>query len=260
MNFFETRTAAERFARGRPFFHPLVIDRVREYLSLNKPLGSVLDIGCGTGLSTKALKEIASSVAAMDLSHEMISFAQRDNTIHYLVASGETLPFGNDAFDLITISQVFHWLDRRRFFAEVSKVLKDTGWLIVYDNYISDEMTDNPRYSPWFREVFLAKYPTPPRNWAAFDPADTEKDGFFMANSEIIKNTISFTLDSFVDFLLTLTNVIAAVEGGRENVFEAAKWLTNELDPSFRGEESFIFTAPIWFLTSSPRQASATKH
>lgn len=254
MNFFETRTAAERFARGRPFFHPLVIDRVKDYLSLKKPLGSALDIGCGTGLSTRALKEIADRIAAMDLSAEMISFAHREDDVHYIVASGETLPFGRESFDLITISQVFHWLDRRRFFTEVAHVLKDTGWLVVYDNYLSDEMTDNPRYTSWFRETFLQKYPTPPRNMPAFDPADTERDGFFMANAEVIKNKISFTLDGFVDFLLTLSNVIAAVEGGRENAGQAARWLTDELAPFFEGEESFTFTAPIWFLTSSPRQ------
>jgi SAM-dependent methyltransferase len=191
----------------------------------------------------------------MDLSAEMIAHAKKEKEIHYLIASGETLPFGEDEFDLITISQVFHWLDRTRFFAEVEHVLKETGWLVVYDNYLSDEMTDNQRYCPWFRDVFLEKYPTPPRNWPAFDPNDTEQDGFFLANSEVIKNTIPFTLDSFVEFLLTLTNVIAAVEGGRENAAEASRWLTAELGPFFHGEESFTFTAPIWFLTSSPRQS-----
>lgn len=259
MNFFDSRTAAERFARGRPFFHPLVIDRIREILSLNKPVHSALDIGCGTGLSSLALKPIAHRVAAMDLSARMISYAKKETGVSYLVASGELLPFGKDEFDLITISQVFHWLDRRRFFAEVEHVLKDSGWLVVYDNYLSDEMTDNPRYSSWFRDVFLKKYPTPPRNWPAFDPGDMVQDGFFVASSEVIKNTIPFTLNGFIDFLLTLTNVIAAVEGGRESVTDAADWLTIELGSFFDGRESFTFTAPIWFLTSSPRQSNVTK-
>jgi SAM-dependent methyltransferase len=260
MNFFESRTAAERYARGRPFFHPLVIGRVREFLSLTKPVRAALDIGCGTGLSSMALRDIAQNVAAVDLSPEMVSQAKRSEEIHYLIASAERLPFGKDEFDLITISQVFHWLDRARFFGEAEHVLKDTGWLVVYDNYLSDEMTDNPRYSPWFRDVFLERYPTPPRNLPAFDPGDTEKDGFFVASSEVIKNTISFTLESFVRFLLTLTNVIAAVEGGRENADGAARWLTRELTPFFEGDESFTFTAPIWFLTSSPRHSKLNEH
>jgi len=253
MNFFDSRTAAERFARGRPFFHPLVINRVREFLSLEKPVRSGLDIGCGTGLSSLALKDIAQRIAAMDLSAEMIFHAKKESGIHYLIASGETLPFGEDEFDLITISQVFHWLDRKVFLAEASRVLRKDGFLVVYDNYISDEMTSNPKYQPWFREIFLARYPTPPRNGPSFLPEDMEEDGFSMICHDVIENAVSFTLTTFVDFLLTLTNVIAAVEGGLEEVKESRKWLTENLGPFFNpgDNEKFTFTAPIWILTPS---------
>lgn len=260
MNFFSPRTAAERYARGRPFFHPLVINRIREFLALDKPLSAALDVGCGTGLSSTALKEIAERVTAMDLAPEMISFARREPQIDYVVASGEILPFANDEFDVITISQAFHWLKRSLFFAEAGHVLKDTGWLVVYDNYLSDEMTDNPASQWWFRDVYLKRYPTPPRNWPAFNPEDAEKDGFFVANSEVIKNTISFSLEDFVSFMLTLTNVIAAVEGGLEDVADSASWFTKELRPFFpdgEGAQNFTFTAPIWFLTPLPRQPGA---
>jgi SAM-dependent methyltransferase len=191
----------------------------------------------------------------MDLSSEMISFARREPQIDHVIATGEILPFANYTFDLMTISQAFHWLDRSRFFAEAGRVLNENGWLVVYDNYLSDEMTDNPEYHWWFRDVYLKKYPTPPRNWPAFSPDDAEKDRFFVASSEVIKNTISFSLEEFVDFMLTLTNVIAAVEGGSEDAADAKRWFTKELKPFFpEGEkQNLTFTAPIWFLTPSPR-------
>jgi SAM-dependent methyltransferase len=149
------------------------------------------------------------------------------------------------------VSQVFHWLDRKVFLAEAGRVLKKEGFLVVYDNYISDEMTANPKYQPWFREVFLARYPTPPRNWPSFLPEDVEEDGFSMICRDATENTISFSLNKFVDFLLTLTNVIAAVEGGREDVSETRKWLTANLRSFFTpgSEEKLTFTAPIWILT-----------
>lgn len=255
MNFFSPRTAAERYARGRPFFHPLVIDRIREFLALGEPLRSALDIGCGTGLSSRALKEIAQTVTAIDLSPEMISFASRKPQIDYVVASGEILPFANDEFDLITISQAFHWLDRSLFFAEADRVLNETGLLVVYDNYLSDEPADNPESQWWFRDVYLKKYPTPPRNWPAFNPEDAKNDGFIVASSEVVKNTISFNLEEFVSFMLTLTNVIAAVEGGLEDVADSANWFSKELRPFFSGDEkqNFTFTAPIWFLAPLSR-------
>lgn len=258
MNFFDSRTAAERYAHGRPFFHPLVIDRVREFLGIDKLIRSGLDVGCGTGLSSIALKEIALTVTAMDISTEMISFVRRVPQIEYVIASGEVLPFADDKFDIITISQAFHWLDRSLFFAEAGRVLTENGWLVVYDNYLSDELTDNPESQWWFRDVYLKKYPTPPRTWPAFSPEDAEKDRFFVANSEVIKNKIPFSLEGFVSFMLTLTNVIAAVEGKLEDVAEARDWFTRELKPFFPGgeEQNLTFTAPIWFLTPSPRASS----
>jgi SAM-dependent methyltransferase len=251
MNFFDPRTAAERFARGRPFFHPLVIKRVGEYLGLTAGVTSALDIGCGTGLSSAALSEIAETVTAVDISEGMLSFAPKTKGVNYAVSKAEVLPFPAGQFEIITMSQVFHWLDRKVFLAEAGRVLKKDGFLVVYDNYISDEMTTNPKYQPWFREVFLARYPTPPRNWPSFLPEDMEEDGFSMICHDVIENTISFSLNKFVDFLLTLTNVIAAVEGGREDVSETRKWLTGNLRSFFTpgSDEKLTFTAPIWILT-----------
>ena len=168
-------------------------------------------------------------------------------------ADAEVLPFAEGQFEIITMSQVFHWLDRKVFLAEARRVLKPRGFLVVYDNYLSDEMTSNPKYQPWFRETFLARYPTPPRNWASFLPEDVEGDRFSMICRDVLENTVSFSLNTFVDFLLTLTNVIAAVEGGREHVEESRRWLTENLQPFFKpdDEQKFIFTAPIWILTPS---------
>ena len=190
---------------------------------------SALDIGCGTGLSSAALSEIAEKVTAVDISEGMLSFAPKASRVDYAVTNAEVLPFANGQFEIITMSQVFHWLDRTVFLAEAGRVLKKDGFLVVYDNYISDEMTSNPKYQTWFREVFLARYPTPPRNWPLFLPEDVEEDGFSMIYHDAIENTISFSLTEFVDFLLTLTNVIATVEGGLEEVEESRKWLTENL-------------------------------
>jgi len=38
MNFFGPESAAERYAKGRPFFHPLVARRISEVLGLGGPL------------------------------------------------------------------------------------------------------------------------------------------------------------------------------------------------------------------------------
>jgi len=51
-NYFAYQSAASRYASARPYFHPLVIGKIKDYLQLQEPLQRALDIGCGTGQST----------------------------------------------------------------------------------------------------------------------------------------------------------------------------------------------------------------
>lgn len=59
MNYFNSKTAAERYTKGRPHFHSNTIMHIKDFLHLDKKLNNALDVACGTGLSTKALLEIA---------------------------------------------------------------------------------------------------------------------------------------------------------------------------------------------------------
>jgi SAM-dependent methyltransferase len=62
MNYFGHETAAERYAQSRPYFHRLVIERIRGLLKLEGPVRIALDVGCGTGQSALALAEIALAI------------------------------------------------------------------------------------------------------------------------------------------------------------------------------------------------------
>jgi SAM-dependent methyltransferase len=185
----------------------------------------------------------------------MISFAPKDEKIDYLISDAEVLPFAADAFDLITMSQVLHWLDRKKFFKEARRVLKRKGWIIVYDNNFSAQMPENPEFQRWHKEYFLEKYPSPPRNWVSFTAEDTAKEGFNLIKHESFTNEINFTKDELAAFLLTISNVIAAVECGNENLKDVELWLNENLEPFFQNsnETAFLFNAPIWYLQRKER-------
>lgn len=63
------------------------------------------------------------------------------------------------------------------------------------------------------RDVFLAKYPSPPRARVGFGADDSEKVGFHFVGQEDYQNLVRFTVDTLVDYLVTQSNVIASVEG-----------------------------------------------
>lgn len=106
-----------------------------------------LDVGCGTGFSTVALKEIVQKVIGLDISAERLSLAEKKGNVEYILRSAENLPVCADKFDLITVSQAIHWVNKDKFFKEADRVLKRSGWLIAYDNYFSNQAEKNPAFS-----------------------------------------------------------------------------------------------------------------
>ncbi len=250
MNYFDPKSAAERYATGRPYFHPHVVSRIQAYLSLTESVSRALDVGCGTGLSTIALKAIARHVVGIDSSAEMIALAPPDPRITYGVAPAENIPVNNDDFDLITLSSVFHWISRSAFLGEARRVLRSHGWLIVYDNYFSARMAENPTFHTWWRERYLTKYPSPLRAWVGFAAEDVEKEGFTLVGQEDYQNVVRFSVETLVDYIVTQSNIIAAVEGGKERIADIRQWLTASVTPFFadRAAATFMFHGPIWYL------------
>lgn len=253
MNYFDPKSAAERYAKGRPYFHPHVVSRIQAYLSLAEPVARALDVGCGTGLSSISLKAIARHIVGIDSSAEMVALAPPDPQIEYVVASAENIPAHDNDFDMLTLSSVFHWINRTAFLAEARRILRPHGWLIVYDNYFSARMEENRAFQTWGRERYFKRYPSPPRTSVGFQAEDSAKDGFQFIGQEDYQNFVRFSVETLVNYLVTQSNIIAAVEGGAESIQDVRQWLTESVTPFFEGraEATFMFRGPIWYLRLS---------
>ena len=59
MELFGQDRVAQGYAGSRPRFHPPVIEKIRSTLGIRTRLARALDVGCGTGLSTVPLLELA---------------------------------------------------------------------------------------------------------------------------------------------------------------------------------------------------------
>lgn len=88
----------------------------------------VLDIGCGTGISTRQLKKHKFNVTGVDKESKMINLAKgKGDRIHYVVASIDKMPFKDNEFDVITAFTAFHWFTDKKSVAEIKRVLKTNG-------------------------------------------------------------------------------------------------------------------------------------
>jgi ubiquinone/menaquinone biosynthesis C-methylase UbiE/DNA-binding transcriptional ArsR family regulator len=99
---------------------------------------TVGDLGCGTGQLTAALAPFVRRVIAVDASAAMLQAAKKRlqgfENVELRRSDLETLPIDDERLDAATLALVLHHLpDPGRALAEVARVLKPQGRLLVVD-------------------------------------------------------------------------------------------------------------------------------
>jgi len=106
----------------------------------DQPHARVLDLGCGAGHLSFAIAAHVSEVVALDLSPEMLGTVDAEaarrglGNVRSCEAAVESLPFDDHSFDAVcTRFSAHHWADVPRALAEVRRVLRPGGRLVVID-------------------------------------------------------------------------------------------------------------------------------
>ena len=101
---------ADEYAAGRPA-HPAAL-----YDALEPLRGRlVVEGGCGTGISTRALIDRGAIVYPFDIGPAVIRKAiELTPGLPAVVADGNHLPMREGCADLVCFGQSWHWLDPRR--------------------------------------------------------------------------------------------------------------------------------------------------
>ncbi len=180
----------------------------------------------------------------------MLGQVGRDQRIDFLVSPAESLPLAHETFDLLTVSSALHWFERNAFLAEARRVLRPSGWFVVYDNFFSANLHGSPGFKPWFLSMYLERFPTTPRDNRPLDSRSASQAGFQLVTNETYTNVVLFKREQLVDYLLTHTNIIAAIERGNWTLDEVRAYLSTEVSPYFPSQEprAFDFGGPIILL------------
>jgi ubiquinone/menaquinone biosynthesis C-methylase UbiE len=99
----------------------------------------VADIGSGTGALTRKMAMRNADVVGIDPSQELRAQALAMNVaknfqIPYLQGTAETTSLEDSKFDIVTVMRAWHWFDRPKAIAEMKRILKKKGTLIVIDS------------------------------------------------------------------------------------------------------------------------------
>lgn len=246
---FDAQRIAEGYAK-RPWLHKEVIEKIKKECNIEH-LDNGLDVGCGAGLSTKALRLLCNCVTGTDISPEMITVCEaiyKDSSYTFYVSKAEETKMPSVLYDIITAAGVVNWVDKDLFLDNAEKVLCSNGLIVVYDFWITDRMDGKPEYTEWYKEEYLKKFPKPYRKEDVWQQADLT-DAFRMENQTTYELTYSFSLNEIIDFMMIQSNVNEKVEKGIMSVEEVRSWMRNSLQPIFNGENrTLIFEGYNWYI------------
>jgi ubiquinone/menaquinone biosynthesis C-methylase UbiE len=135
---YDATDIASAYDRGRdhgPEFLDLWMNVVSSHVK-DRAIKTILDLGCGTGRFTEALRErFDAEVIGIDPSEKMLAQARSKLShpgIRYEIGRAESIPLPDNSVDLIFMSMFFdHFADPLLAARECRRVLRDDGTAFV---------------------------------------------------------------------------------------------------------------------------------
>ena len=133
-NPFGTDDMAAGYATSRPPVHPRVIAWAYQQMARTQPFERALDVGCGAGVSTRALSGFTKCCIGLEPAEAMLKWVSATApSAEFVVGAAEAIPLRDRAVDLITAAGSLNYANLDLFFPEAARVLAPQGMLLVYD-------------------------------------------------------------------------------------------------------------------------------
>ena len=139
---------------------------IRERISKENSLGSLVEFGCGTGFNTAILSAKAESLVATDFSPGMLAVAKARiaaRNVTFRVEDCQKASFCDSSFDTAFMSLVIHFTEPLKTLAEMRRILK-TGGMLIIANLDPAALKSFDRLRCWVRIIFngLARFRVKP--------------------------------------------------------------------------------------------------
>lgn len=147
---------ARNYDRARPTYPRELYDAIVKYwkegAGSDTSMPVIADVGCGTGISTRAFHAALDGhcdMIGVEPGRDMLATAVKASPadIMYREGGAESIPVADASVDIVTAAQAAQWFKRPLFYQEAQRVLKPNGIVAIYENN-----------RDWEHSEFLAKH------------------------------------------------------------------------------------------------------
>ena len=202
---------------------------------LPSTIRTLVDVGCGTGLSTLPWAEFAQQIIGVEPNVDMISAATRNaestgvQNATFVNAESEDMLLDDRSADLITCSQSFHWMEPSATLSEFARILRSGGVLAIYDcdwpPTIGEGLENSFERIRHECKASLRKRGRDAKQWPKSEHlANIRRSGFFRFQKETAFHTVLQTdADSYIGLIESQGVVQEAHRLGNEELEELVR-------------------------------------
>lgn len=145
------------YARARPDYPATAIDFILRRCELG-PQATLVDVGCGTGISSRLFAERGLHVVGIEPNDDMraqadaVELVPGSARLQYRGGRAEATGLAARCADAVLAAQAFHWFDADAALREFQRVLKAHGWVILMWN----ERDDSDAFSAGYGRILAA--------------------------------------------------------------------------------------------------------
>lgn len=217
-------TAADRYDRYRPTYAAAAV-----VWALGERGQRVADIGAGTGILSRLLRDLGHDVVAVEPDDAMRArLTEASPGVTALAGAAEQIPLPDQSVDAVVAGQAYHWFDKARAHPEIARVLRPGGVFAAFWN-------DADLRAPWtvrFTEIIdgadVALRPRPVSHFG---------DHFGAVVRAEFPHEMWLTPDDLVAMATTRSPYLVATAEGRQAIVDAVRQLT--AGPELAGKDRF---------------------
>jgi len=181
-------------------------------ISKIKKTGVILDVGCGTGLSTMYFAKKGYKIIGLDISKELLSKAKFSTKnfpkTKYLIGSFEKRKLKKNYFDLVISGQAFHWIDSKIVYKKSFSILKKGGSLAIFAKFHD---YDKSKVMQKIRKLYIKYCKNYPlgigvKNYEAkFSKGIKESELFTILKIKKYKSNLIYDKKDYKDLILSMS-------------------------------------------------------